>query len=86
LNSTGILSPRLRIKTAVPAERFAWVHAVDRLRIVARPAAQRPPFAPPLNVCLQVRLGASAATGLEFPRRSCRAAAAGGTSSAACAA
>src|SRR5258705_11149532 len=45
-------------KTRGIAERFAWVHAVDRLRIAARLAAQRPPFAPPLNVCLQVRLTA----------------------------
>jgi pyridoxal phosphate enzyme (YggS family) len=50
-------------KTRGVAERFAWVHAVDRLRIAARLAAQRPPFAPPLNVCLQVKLAAAADRG-----------------------
>jgi pyridoxal phosphate enzyme (YggS family) len=50
-------------KTRGIAERFAWVHAVDRLRIAARLAAQRPPFAPPLNVCLQVRLAAGGERG-----------------------
>jgi len=50
-------------KTRGIAERFAWVHAVDRLRIAARLAAQRPPFAPPLNVCLQVRLTAGGERG-----------------------
>ncbi|HLQ13780.1 MAG TPA: YggS family pyridoxal phosphate-dependent enzyme [Steroidobacteraceae bacterium] len=50
-------------KTRLIAERFAWAHAVDRLRIAARLAAQRPQFAPPLNVCLQVKLSAAAARG-----------------------
>ena len=47
-------------KTRTIAERFAWVHGVDRLRIAERLAAQRPHFSPPLNVCVQVRLAASA--------------------------
>jgi pyridoxal phosphate enzyme (YggS family) len=50
-------------KTRPIAERFAWVHAVDRLRIAARLAEQRPHYAPPLNVCLQVRLGEEAGKG-----------------------
>ena len=48
-------------KTRTVAERFAWVHGVDRLRIAERLAAQRPHFAPPLNVCVQVKLAANAA-------------------------
>src|SRR5438093_3472183 len=43
-------------KTRPIAEGFAWVHALDRLRIAERLAAQRPFHAPPLNVCLQVKL------------------------------
>src|SRR3982074_3126699 len=43
-------------KTRPIAEAFAWVHALDRLRIAERLAAQRPFHAPPLNVCLQVNL------------------------------
>jgi len=50
-------------KTRPIAERFAWVHAVDRLRIAERLAAQRPHYAPPLNVCLQVHLGGEASKG-----------------------
>ena len=44
-------------KTAPVAERFDWVHTVDRLKLVQRLAAQRPFHAPPLNVCVQVKLG-----------------------------
>src|ERR1700674_4769896 len=43
-------------KTRPIAEAFDWVHALDRLRIAERLAAQRPFHAPPLNVCLQVNL------------------------------
>jgi PLP dependent protein len=43
-------------KTRPIAEEFAWVHALDRVRIAERLAAQRPPHAPLLNVCLQVNL------------------------------
>ena len=50
-------------KTRVIAERFAWVHAVDRLRIAERLCEQRPYHAPPLNVCLQVNLAAEASKG-----------------------
>ncbi len=50
-------------KTRGVAERFAWAHGVDRLRIAERLAAQRPHRAPPLNVCLQVQLAADADRG-----------------------
>jgi PLP dependent protein len=43
-------------KTRPVAETFAWVHAVDRLKIAERLAEQRPYYAPPLNVCLQVNV------------------------------
>lgn len=44
-------------KTRPIAERFHWVHTVDRLRIAQRLSEQRPHYAPALNVCLQVHLG-----------------------------
>ena len=44
-------------KTREAAERFQWVHTVDREKIARRLSEQRPHFAPPLQVCLQVRLG-----------------------------
>lgn len=43
-------------KTRTVAQHFAWVHGIDRLRIAERLAEQRPHHAPPLNVCLQVRV------------------------------
>ncbi|MGH8179437.1 MAG: YggS family pyridoxal phosphate-dependent enzyme, partial [Steroidobacteraceae bacterium] len=50
-------------KTRQVAERFAWVHGVDRLKIAERLAAQRPYHAPPLNICIQVSLAQEASKG-----------------------
>src|SRR5215472_12787610 len=50
-------------KTRTIAEEFAWVHALDRLRVAERLAAQRPAHAPALNVCLQVNLAGEATKG-----------------------
>ncbi|HKD53305.1 MAG TPA: YggS family pyridoxal phosphate-dependent enzyme [Steroidobacteraceae bacterium] len=47
-------------KTRPVAEHFAWVHAVDRLKIAERLSSQRPSHAPPLNVCLQVNVAGEA--------------------------
>lgn len=44
-------------KTRQVAETFAWVHTVDRLKIAERLSEQRNPFAPPLNVLIQVNQG-----------------------------
>lgn len=43
-------------KTRTIAERFQWVHSVDRLKIAERLSAQRPLHLPPLDVCLQVNV------------------------------
>lgn len=48
-------------KTALAARHFDWVQSVDRLKIARRLSDQRPFHAPPLQVCLQVRLGDEAA-------------------------
>ena len=50
-------------KTRHVAERFAWVHGLDRLKIAERLAAQRPFHAPALNVCIQVNLAGEASKG-----------------------
>ena len=50
-------------KTRAVAESFAWVHGVDRVKIAARLAEQRPYHAPPLNVCLQVNVAGEASKG-----------------------
>ncbi len=41
-------------KTRDIAEHFAWVHTIDRLKIAQRLNDQRPHYAPPLNVCIQI--------------------------------
>jgi PLP dependent protein len=43
-------------KTRAIAERFDWVHSVDRLNVARRLSEQRPFHASPLNVCIQVAL------------------------------
>ena len=50
-------------KTRPVAENFAWVHAVDRLKIAERLSQQRPFHTPPLNVCLQLHVGGEASKG-----------------------
>jgi pyridoxal phosphate enzyme (YggS family) len=52
-------------KTRPIAENFAWVHAVDRLKIAQRLSEQRPNGMPPLNICLQVNIsGESSKSGV----------------------
>jgi pyridoxal phosphate enzyme (YggS family) len=50
-------------KTRDVAESFQWVHTVDRARIAERLSAQRPHYAGPLDVLLQVKLADEAAKG-----------------------
>lgn len=47
-------------KTRAVAEGAAWVHSVDSLKTAQRLSAQRPESLPPLNVCLEVNIGAEA--------------------------
>lgn len=43
-------------KTRAVAEHFDWVHTLDRERIAVRLNDQRPHYAAPLNICVQVSL------------------------------
>jgi len=43
-------------KTRPLAERFDWIHSVDRLKIAQRLNEQRPAYAPLLNVLIQVNV------------------------------
>ncbi|RZO87250.1 MAG: YggS family pyridoxal phosphate-dependent enzyme [Oceanococcus sp.] len=53
-------------KTRTIAERFDWVHSVDRLKIARRLSEQRPQSAPPLKICLQVNIsGEASKSGVE---------------------
>ena len=54
-------------KTRPVAESFAWVHALDRLKIAQRLSEQRPYYAAPLNVCLQVNIAAEQTKGGVLP-------------------
>lgn len=45
-----------RNKTKHLAEKFAWVHGVDRLIIAERLSSQRSASQPPLNICIQVNI------------------------------
>ena len=47
-------------KTRPIAERFDWVHTVDRLKIAQRLSAQRPEGTVPLNICIQVNISGEA--------------------------
>ena len=55
-----LIGPLQSNKTRVVAERFDWVHSVDRLKIAQRLAEQRPAALPPLDVCLQVNISGEA--------------------------
>ncbi len=54
------------------AQRFHWVHSIDKLSVAKRLAELRPFHAPPLNVCIQVALTREATKGgvepLELPQ------------------
>jgi pyridoxal phosphate enzyme (YggS family) len=47
-------------KTRSLAERFDWVHGIERLKIAQRLSDQRPAGLPPLNVCVQVNVSGEA--------------------------
>lgn len=54
-------------KTRPIAERFHWVHSIDRLKIAQRLNDQRPGILPRLNVCIQVNIsGEPTKSGVRF--------------------
>lgn len=50
------IGPLQSNKTRPVAERFDWVHSIERLKIAERLSAQRPTYLPPLQVCVQVNV------------------------------
>jgi pyridoxal phosphate enzyme (YggS family) len=54
------IGPLQSNKTRPVAERFDWVHSIDRLKVAERLAAQRPERLPPLAVCVQVNVSGEA--------------------------
>jgi PLP dependent protein len=55
-----LIGPLQSNKTRLVAERFDWVHSVDRLKVAQRLSQQRPAHLPPLQVCLQVNISGEA--------------------------
>ena len=62
LDNSGIrwhfIGPVQSNKTRAIAERFEWVHSLDRIKIATRLNDMRPATAPPLNVCLEINISA----------------------------
>ena len=73
------IGPLQSNKTRPVAERFAWVHSVDRLKIAERLSAQRPSNLPPLQVCVEINVSDEASksgVAIEAAPELCRAVAA----------
>ena len=61
------IGPLQSNKSRAVAERFDWVHSVDRDKLARRLNEQRPAELPPLNVCLQVNVsGEASKSGVDF--------------------
>ncbi|MCP4278166.1 MAG: YggS family pyridoxal phosphate-dependent enzyme [Gammaproteobacteria bacterium] len=50
-------------KTRQIAEKFDWVHSIDKLKHAQRLNDQRPDSMPPLNICLQINIDNEATKG-----------------------
>jgi PLP dependent protein len=62
-----LIGPLQSNKTRLAAERFQWVHTVDREKIARRLSEQRPADLPPLNVLIQVNAsGESTKSGVAY--------------------
>ncbi len=60
------IGPLQSNKTRTVAERFDWLHSLERLKVARRLDEQRPADSPPLNVCIQVNLsGEDTKAGIE---------------------
>ncbi len=55
-----LIGPLQSNKTRAVAERFDWVHSIDRLKLAQRLSEQRPAHLAPLQVCLQVNISGEA--------------------------
>lgn len=61
------IGPLQSNKSRAVAERFDWVHSIDRDKLARRLNEQRPAELPPLNVCLQVNVsGEASKSGVDF--------------------
>jgi len=51
-----LIGPLQSNKTRLAAERFQWIHTIDREKIARRLSEQRPAELPPLNVLVQLNV------------------------------
>jgi pyridoxal phosphate enzyme (YggS family) len=51
-----LIGPLQSNKTRLAAERFQWIHTIDRVKIARRLSEQRPAELPPLNVLVQLNV------------------------------
>jgi pyridoxal phosphate enzyme (YggS family) len=62
-----LIGPLQSNKTRTAAERFQWIHTVDREKVARRLSEQRPARLPPLNVLIQVNAsGEATKSGVAF--------------------
>ena len=62
-----LIGPLQSNKTRLAAQRFAWIHTLDREKIAKRLSEQRPAAAAPLNVLIQVNVSREASkSGVSF--------------------
>ncbi len=54
------IGPLQSNKTRAVAQRFHWLHSLDRLKVARRLDEQRPAELPPLDVCIQVNVSGEA--------------------------
>jgi pyridoxal phosphate enzyme (YggS family) len=54
------IGPLQSNKTRTVAEKFDWLHSLDRLKLAERLSIQRPTTLPPLQVCIQVNISGEA--------------------------
>jgi len=63
-----LVGPLQSNKTRLVAERFQWVHTIDREKIARRLSEQRPESLPPLDVLVQVNVSGEASKSGVSPR------------------
>jgi pyridoxal phosphate enzyme (YggS family) len=63
-----LVGPLQSNKTRAAAERFQWVHTLDREKIARRLSEQRPQAMPPLDVLVQVNVSGEASKSGVAPR------------------
>ncbi len=63
-----LVGPLQSNKTRAAAERFQWVHTLDREKIARRLSEQRPQAMPPLDVLVQVNVSGEASKSGVVPR------------------